>query len=802
MSDTRVTRRTMLKSGVAATTAAGFAGMTPLQAHSSAEGATNQKHSGAEPEPNMEIAKGWWTEGPNRYTPINWKDHPSYFGVHHNATVQLIPKMLLGFNDPSDRQEGGITMRDDKSVLQGWSDCDAPVLWSRWFPFRYSTKPYDGVQLQQEVFIHVPGAVDVTTGKEPAFAWVRMTVAEVCDGFRLDDQFKLRVKIGSSHLEPGPAYPDGLTPDRDNYDPDAGYRLMGPDGTVRLAIAPGQDCTVEFKPGDPEKDLCSLLNILLNMESGAHVDLLMPGDFTGTPYIETAAVNQEMELGYDNSLEETNIYWSKKPETAALFDVPEEEVNEIFRNHLKTAEMVAKYLDGEPFDGYYYMVSGSVFATSVLKHHPVGPIPTASLTFGYLLNLHGYHSVAEKYLQGFKACQGKFLPVGDHFEPHPGYLGEPRTPHTFSWFSQHGALLWAIADHALLWGKPEIIEEWTPVVVKACDWIQYALSMDPPENGYGGIMPPGLGSDIGVVTQDIWNDAFMYKGLLSALRFLRRIDHPRTQEFTDMAKTYRENYQKAIRDKSSKMETWTHTDGKKRHMVPTSLMGDDGIDGIQAPFGLDIGPMALVWGGLLDADDELMENMRLWYREGPPKRFSLFDQQAFAITCLFHETSSCEPHWSWVMWHSWQLGDRQHYLEAMYSIWMAQLSHQTYSVAETRNSTGRTPYCPSNGLARFAVIDDEIREDELHLLRMMPLAWLRTDRAARFEKMPTFFGPIDLRVQLAGAGKELDVSFNPNFRYPPQKVVLHIPPVDGLRAVRLNGKKLKWDRKQEYITIA
>ncbi len=223
---------------MAATTAAGMMGLhgcSSLKVPGADKPVFDSQSSSiacAEPEPNLEIAKGWWTEGPHRYTPINWKDHPFYFGVHHNATVQLIPKMLLGFNDSVDRQEGGITMRDDQSVLQGWSDCDASVLWSRWFPFRYSIRSYDGAQLLQEVFIHVPGGVDVTTGKEPAFAWVRMTVAEVCDGFRVEDHFTLRVKIGSSHLVPGQAYPDVLTPDSDEYNPDAGYRLMGPGAEI------------------------------------------------------------------------------------------------------------------------------------------------------------------------------------------------------------------------------------------------------------------------------------------------------------------------------------------------------------------------------------------------------------------------------------------------------------------------------------------------------------------------------------------------------------------------------------------
>ena len=54
----------------------------------------------------------------------------------------------------------------------------------------------------------------------------------------------------------------------------------------------------------------------------------------------------------------------------------------------------------------------------------------------------------------------------------------------------------------------------------------------------------------------------------------------------------------------------------------------------------------------------------------------------------------------------------------------------------------------------------------------------------------------------AGAGNELDVMFTPRFRIQPEKIVLHIPPVDGLRRVRLNGRNPGWAREQKFITIA
>ena len=135
---------------------------------------------------------------------------------------------------------------------------------------------------------------------------------------------------------------------------------------------------------------------------------------------------------------------------------------------------------------------------------------------------------------------------------------------------------------------------------------------------------------------------------------------------------------------------------------------------------------------------------------------------------VHHEMSSCEPCYSWVFFHSWQQGDRAKFLEGMYSLFAGASSQQTHTVCETRGGiTGLTPFLPDVWLARLAVIDDQIREDELHLLRLVPLAWLRTDKEARFENMPTEFGVVSLIAGLSSDGRELRVSFTPTFEFVP-----------------------------------
>ncbi len=192
----------------------------------------------------------------------------------------------------------------------------------------------------------------------------------------------------------------------------------------------------------------------------------------------------------------------------------------------------------------------------------------------------------------------------------------------------------------------------------------------------------------------------------------------------------------------------------------------------------------------------------LWFREGPQTRHFRPDSDLYQPQALWHEMSSFECCYSWNVFHSWQLGDRNRFLEGMYSLFAGAMSRQTYSVCESRGGiSGTTHWTPEVYLARLAVIDDAISEGELHLLRLVPLAWLRTDREAVFERIPTYYGPVSLRVKLDDGGRTLYVNWRPEFRTTPKRTVLHIPPVDGLSRVVLNGRSLDWNETARTIEI-
>ena len=102
-----------------------------------------------------------------------------------------------------------------------------------------------------------------------------------------------------------------------------------------------------------------------------------------------------------------------------------------------------------------------------------------------------------------------------------------------------------------------------------------------------------------------------------------------------------------------------------------------------------------------------------------------------------------------------------------------------------------TPF-DQNGNINYDVfgklIDDQIADGDLHLLRFCPHAWISPDEETRFERMPTEFGPVDLRFRLSEDGRTLNLTFRGDWREKPRRLVLHTPQLPGLERIVVNGR--------------
>jgi hypothetical protein len=749
-------------------------------------------------EPDMATALGWWSELPNKWTPVGWRDHLFRFNVLFNGTLIAQPNLnrrtsqwagqgiQLSFM-PSPLRTFGIgslisefPRHDDGRVIQEWTRDPAPVLRSNWVE--------DGLLLSQDIFAHLAGDGSTQTGSEPLFAWVRLSIVGAVEGIPLPDRYAFALKVNAPHINTSEEirnnlfydltrarYPRELSASSQHYSSDEGYRLVEPDRAIRLGFPPRQKCTIDFQQHKPT-DRDSLLLIGMSSRIGTSVDLLVPMLPT-----QEEIYRKELNLGYERALEEANQFWRTQLATVATIHTPEDQINEAFKHSVRITEMIT---ERDPKTGYCSMLTGS------WTYAGVWSTPN-SITMVFLLDNLGHHEMVEKYLQVFKETQGTIGPPGSAFAglSHEGYLGTPPSLQEVNWLSDHGCLLWAIANHVLVSNSATYEQEWISTIVKACEFIKAARAIHV-KGAIAGVMPPAVQNDYETEVQGVWSDGWIYKGLITAIKCLKRIEHPRTSEFVNEAKAYKSAYATALRQETLRMPTWTDSSGKIHHLVPPCLSGDTAAEIRRSESYLDTGPLFLVFAGLLDPTDELMRSTLLWFREGPPTKVYRYDSNCFQIGSLWHEMSSAEPCYSWNLFHSLALGDRPKFIEGMYSLFAGALSRQTWEMCETRGGINSiTPCLPSFYAARLAVIDDQSFLGELHLLRLVPLAWLRKEGLA-FSAIPTEYGPVTLRAWLP-TPDDLHVQFEPQYRNRPSRVVLHHPPTSALKHLTINGRTME-----------
>ncbi len=758
-------------------------------------------------EPNVQIASEWWPQMRHVITPVGWRDHLHRFNIIYDGTIIARPPgKPTRFEGEKDPQLEGVQLtllpsadgvpppaRSEPYQLslpggkhvgdQGWTEDAAPVLWTRWKPTDGASK---GVELRQLVFAHMAGGAESQTGTEPMFAWVRLEVADA-PANAADSGFLIKLNayhFDTDMLEPKNAF---IHPEKSAYPRTLRWEgsekgtglVVEEDDKIRLGVVGGTATAVKFTPR-PADGRDTWLHITMPSKKGAHVDLLVP-----MIRAERSVFDQERKLTRDGALAQANSFWSPRPPTAATIHTPEPLINDAIEHSIRLARMITLTI---PATKQKSLLSGSM-VYSVLWNTPT------SMTSHMMLDPMGWHGDVEKYLEIHRQDQGTQKPPGDDFPQHPGYFGVPKPLDVgYQWLTDHGAVLYTACRHAMITDDKAFIEKWLEPILKGCDFIKDSRKLPRKAPQVQGVMPSASASDKKDPIQSFWSDGWNYKGLASAARLLRQLDHPRAAEFEREAEDYRSAIVTAFRAKAKRLPKWKDRAGKEHPIVPMALNDDDSNGyGINHPFYLDTGPMFGVYAGVLPADDELMRTAVAFLREGPqvPREFSPFYWEQTPY--LWHEMSHCEPCYSWNVFHTHQLGDRQRYLEGMYSLFTGALSRQTYISCETRDGVTENVFSAPLAvhLARLAVVDDEIEPGALHLLRLTPLAWISAQQQTRFENIANDFGPVTLKWKLTEDGKALQIDYAPQFRHPPSTVVLHVPPSPGLEKLIINGKEHK-----------
>lgn len=757
-------------------------------------------------EPTWESARGWWPEMPATYVPVGWAHHPLRFCVFFDGSIyyegnagkalrrpyatrwsqegiQIYLMPTVTGESPFPMRRGSYLITDtqaNRTGCQGWSREHAtPVLWTRW---KQPIPEMNGITLKQEIFAQTPDSRPTTTGQEPLFAWVRLSVDEVMEWTRVETVSLVlelqspRTIFDMSRIKNlravggRPTFRHQLEMEERLFNSRKVW-LFRYGGGCQMIIFPGDALDVNMNQSEPEHKIYKIM-VTLPVKKGAACDLLLPALSA-----QRGPTYAQIEKGYDGALAESDAFWSQWFAQAARVEVPETPINEAVRANLYLSAVLAEI---NPDNGELAMIHDPQFAPTLLA------VPEM-MRLTMLLDGMGLHAEAARYLALFRKYQGQGAPLGiDMGEgTYSGYYSLPEWLPRLNWLANHGAVLHAICRHGLLTGDDQFIEEYQDSIVRACEFIARMRAWDR-EMGASGVMPPASSQCGETPDQAVWTDGWMYKGLSTAVRLLRRIDHPRAAEFEQEMVDYKAAFVEALDKQAMEMPQWTDAQGRNRILVPMALMGGDET----LAFYLDYGPLFLVYAGLMEADSELMAAARDYFHEGP--NWKMYDPQGHYLQppVLQHELSSCTPYLSWNVYHAHQAGDRGRFLEGFYSLLTGAMSQRTYVSSQARGGVSglNTAMAPAFDLMRLAVIDDAIEPGALHLLRLVPKAWLSTERQSVFEKLPTEYGPVTVKFQLAEAGKTLAVEYAADFHHKPGKVVLHVPPVEDIEQVSINGQ--------------
>jgi hypothetical protein len=763
-------------------------------------------------EANVELARKWWPELTNVITPVGWRDHFHRFNIVYEGTIIARPptKPPQPDKDQSDPLAGVqlafwpvpdsktrapttqemIEMNGKHVGDQGWADGPTPVLWTRWKPGTRQGEPASllaGLELRSFAFAHKSGGGESVTGLEPMYCWIRLQVTARAPSTKAQNCGFL-VRINSPHIKfdmieannfrvesEKSGYPRALRAEKDTS---GAMFIVEEDEKIRMAALPGAT-DVQFLPR-AEGSYDQYLFVGMPATIGAHVDLMVPmlrqtrEDF-----------QKEMKLGWDGALAEANAFWAPRPATAATIHTPEPLINEAIEHSIRLTRMISLTI---PQTKQKTLLSGSMVYSMLW-------ITPSSMDSHMVLDPLGWHGDVDKYLEIHRQDQGSVKAPGPAYPPQPGYFGVPEPIDSGNqWLTDHGAVMLTASRHAMLTDDKAFIEKWIPALIKGYEFIRDSRRLPREAPQVQGVMPSASASDISKPIQSFWSDAWNYKGLVETARLFKRINHPLADQMQREADDYRLALVKVFRAKAARMPKWEDASGNKRTLVPMTVSDED-TDGYSAqhPFYLDTGPMFGVWAGVLPADDPLMIDAVEFFRQGPHtrgiKRDERFDWKNSAM--LVHEMSNAEPCYSWNVFYSHQLADRERYLAGMYSIFLGALSTQTYISCETRGGITENVFSCTLGIdmARLAVIDDEVELGTLHLLRLVPTAWVSPTEESRFENIATEFGPVTLKWKLIEGGKTLQVTYAPKFRHQPEAVVLHVPPITGLETINVNGQK-------------
>ena len=494
------------------------------------------------------------------------------------------------------------------------------------------------------------------------------------------------------------------------------------------------------------------------------------------PALPPAENAKLLALDYAASRAATLKFWNDYLAKGALFHVPEDAVNTLFRANLWHALRLPRRHGGSgpevkidlPYSNFAYGQNGTPW-----------PVNQSVYVDYMLYDLRGYHAIsAEEHAAMYRNNQRTNGQVG-------GFA---------NWGVYTPGMLYSVAQHYLLSGDRASLARLLPQTLRALDWCLGEMKQAGNENS----PTPGLVlAPLNDLSHDArswaFNQAYLVAGVDLLGRALAEMQHPRAAECREAAAAMRAAVGREFARASVRSPAVLLADGTWSPYVPCDAQASGRLFAAWYPTDVDTGPLHLA-------------------------RLKVLDPRGSLTTAMLHD------HEDNLLIHQWGMINEPVYnqqatayllrdepkpaIRAFYSMMACAFSHSVFEPVEHRWGWPQYFGPPSTDGAWFELyrhmLIHERDDDTLLLAQAAPRAWLENGKRIEVQRAPTYYGSLSFAVESRTRDGEITATIDVPQRKQPATLLVRFrhPQQQAMRSVTVNGQPwADFDDKQEWVRL-
>jgi hypothetical protein len=544
-------------------------------------------------------------------------------------------------------------------------------------------------------------------------------------------------------------------------------------GNILLMLESDEDLMMELKKTairENGQQVCITVSGNLRKGKSSEFVIKLP-----SPEVAPSQTGRLKELDFKAAENEVVNYWKHWLNEGARFEVPEEEVNQLFRANLWHALVLPRHTigtDNEPHMDIPYA------NTAYGQQNADWPINQAVYVDYMIYGLRGYEEVAQNELAAMFKTQlqpnGRIGGYADWGVYSPGHL-------------------YAIAQNYLLSRKDEQFQRLLPDALKTLNWCLLQIAKAKTGENKSGLIPAPLNDLSPEEHEWAFTQAYFTAGLELFGKALSIYGHERAEEVTEVAAEFKKDVVTAFSKNSVNTPVVQLADGTWINYISTDAMTPRRMIDQWYPTDVDTGPLHLARLGVSSARSWQTTDMlndhedNLFFRNQGAANEPVYIPQA--NTYLLRD----EPKAA---------------IRSFYSMMACAFSHNQFTSLEHRWAHPIYYSPPSTDGAWFEIyrkmLLNEFGLDTLFIGQALPRDWLANGKKIEVKNAPSYFGPVSFTIEGENSKKEIIAEIYLSNRNMPKELLVRFRHPESLpiRSVWINGRP--WNNfsdEKELISI-